>query len=425
MALSRAAAARLGVAESTEQIYKRSWGALMHRLANRELSLLGLGAVAAVLVLSTLGASGPSGRRKIHPAVSTVDGMPAVVDPSNVYSEAGAGHLSPAVSGALERVYVPEVRANRVDVIDPATFTVVDQFRAGPKPQHVIPSWDLKTLWVAGSGRRHSPGSLTPIDPISGKPGATVRVPDAYNMYFSPDGKSAIVVAEGFKRLEFRDPQTMALKSVLPVPQCRGINHADFSIDGRYAIFTCEFEGSLVKIDTKVPKVLGVLNLSTSGMPQDIRLSPDGKVFYVADMMADGVFLIDGDAFSEIGFVATGIGAHGLYPSRDGTELYVSNRGSHQVHGPSHGPGSVSVIDFATRAVKVTWFIPGGGSPDMGNVSADGKVLWLSGRFDNVVYAIDTSTGEVKTIKVGREPHGLTVWPQPGRYSLGHTGNMR
>jgi DNA-binding beta-propeller fold protein YncE len=397
----------------------------MHRFANRELTLLALGAVAAVLVLSTLARLAPAAEEKSTPAVATVDGMPAVVDPSNVYSEAGAEHLSPAVSGALERVYVPEVRANRVDVIDPATLTVVDQFRTGPKPQHVIPSWDLKTLWVAGSGRRHSRGSLTPIDPLTGKPGATIRVPDAYNMYFSPDGKSAIIVAEGFKRLEFRDPQTMALKSVLPVPQCRGINHADFSIDGRYAIFTCEFDGSLVKIDTEVPKVLGFLNLSTSGMPQDIRLSPDGKVFYVADMIADGVFLIDGDAFSEIGFVATGIGAHGLYPSRDGTELYVSNRGSHQVHGFSNGPGSVSLIDFSSGLVKVTWFIPGGGSPDMGNVSADGTVLWLSGRFDNVVYAIDTSTGEVKTIKVGREPHGLTVWPQPGRYSLGHTGNMR
>ena len=394
----------------------------MHQLANRELTLLGLGAVAAVLVLSTLA---QSAEEKSTPAIATVDGMPAVLDSRNLYSEAAAGHLSPAVSGALERVYVPEVRANRVDVIDPATFTVVGQFRAGPKPQHVIPSWDLKTLWVAGSGRRHSRGSLTPINPLTGKPGGTIRVTDAYNMYFSPDGKSAIVVAEGVKRLEFRDPQTMALKSVLPVPQCRGVNHADFSIDGRYAIFTCEFEGSVVKIDTQAPKVLGVLKLSTGGMPQDIRISPNGKVFYVADMMADGVFLIDGDAFCEIGFVATGVGAHGLYPSRDGTELYVSNRGSHQVHGPSHGPGSVSVIDFATRAVKVTWFIPGGGSPDMGNVSADGKVLWLSGRFDNVVYAIDTSTGGVKAIKVGREPHGLTVWPQPGRYSLGHTGNMR
>jgi DNA-binding beta-propeller fold protein YncE len=397
----------------------------MNQLATRELTLFSLGAVAVVLMLTTLARAAQPAEEKSTAGVATVDGMPAVLDPGNVYSEAGPGRFNPAVSGALERVYVPEIRANRVDVIDPATFSVADQFRAGPKPQHVIPSWDLKTLWVAGSGRRHSSGSLTPIDPISGKPGATIRVPDAYNLYFSPDGKSAIVVAEGFRRLEFRDPQTMALKSVLPVPQCRGINHADFSIDGRYAIFTCEFEGSLVKIDTQVPKVLGVLNLSTRGMPQDIRLSPDGKVFYVADMMADGVFLIDGDAFSEIGFVATGIGAHGLYPSRDGTELYVSNRGSHQVHGPSRGPGSVSVIDFSTRSVKVTWFIPGGGSPDMGNVNADGKVLWLSGRFDNVVYAIDTSTGEVKTIKVGREPHGLTIWPQPGRYSLGHTGNMR
>ena len=397
----------------------------MHRLANRELTLLGLGAVAAVLVLSTLAQSAQAAEEKSTPAIATVDGMPAVLDSRNLYSEAAAGHLSPAVTGALKRVYVPEVRGDRVDVIDPATFTVVDQFRAGSKPQHVIPSWDLKTLWVAGSGGRHSRGSLTPINPFTGKPGATIRVTDAYNMYFSPDGKSAIVVAEGVKRLEFRDPQTMALKSVLPVPQCRGVNHADFSIDGRYAIFTCEFEGSVVKIDTQVPKVLGVLKLSTGGMPQDIRISPNGKVFYVADMMADGVFLIDGDAFCEIGFVATGVGAHGLYPSRDGTELYVSNRGSHQVHGPSHGPGSVSVIDFATRLVKVTWFLPGGGSPDMGNVSADGKVLWLSGRFDNVVYAIDTSTGGVKAIKVGREPHGLTVWPQPGRYSLGHTGNMR
>jgi len=160
-------------------------------------------------------------------------------------------------------------------------------------------------------------------------------------------------------------------------------------------------------------------------MPQDIRVSPDGKVFYVADMMADGVYLVDGDSFQRIGFVHTGVGTHGLYPSRDGTKLYIANRGSNRVHGARHGKGSVSVLDFATRQVVATWPIPGGGSPDMGNVSADGKTLWLSGRFDDVVYAFDTATGAVKSIPVGMEPHGLTVWPQPGRYSLGHTGNMR
>jgi YVTN family beta-propeller protein len=217
----------------------------------------------------------------------------------------------------------------------------------------------------------------------------------------------------------------MALQASLATPECAGINHADFSIDGRFAIFTCEFSAGLVKIDFVERKVLGYLKLSRGGMPQDIRISPDGKRFYVADMMADGVFVIDGDAFQEVGFVKTGKGTHGLYPSRDGTKLYVANRGSNKIHGPARGPGSVSVVDFATQKVEANWPIPGGGSPDMGNVSADGKQLWLSGRYDNVVYVFDTGTGAVTKIPVGKEPHGLAVWPQPGRYSLGHTGNMR
>ena len=358
-------------------------------------------------------------------AIETVPGMPPVPDPANLYSEAGAGKLSPAVAGALPRVYVPNVKSNDVYVIDPATLKVVDKFRVGINPQHVVPSWDLKTLWVTNNAEGRTDGSLTPIDPATGKAGQAVAVDDPYNMYFSPDGKSAIVVAEALKRLDFRDPQTMALQSSLAVPQCAGINHADFSIDGRFAIFTCEFQGSLAKIDMANKKVLGYLKLSRGGMPQDIRASPDGKVFFVADMKADGVFVIDGASFTEIGFIKTGLGTHGLYPSRDGTKLYIANRGSHKIGGPPHGKGSVSVLDFATRKVLTTWPMPGGGSPDMGNVSADGKTLWLSGRYDNVVYAIDTATGKVTSIAVGKEPHGLTVWPQPGRYSLGHTGNMR
>jgi len=357
--------------------------------------------------------------------VTTVPGMPPVVDASNLYSEAAAGHLSAAVAGALPRIYVPNLRSNDVYVIDPATLKVVDKFKVGLSPQHVVPAWDLKTLWVANNAEGRPDGSLTPIDPLTGKPGKSVQVDDPYNMYFTPDGKEAIVVAEAKARLDFRDPRTMTLTSSLQVPGCKGINHADFSIDGKYAIFTCEFGGRLAKIDMVNRQVVGYLDIDKKGMPQDIRVSPDGKVFYVADMMADGVHLIDGDAFTKIGFVPTGVGTHGLYPSRDGMRLYVANRGSNHVHGTRHGKGSVSVIDFATRQVLATWPIPGGGSPDMGNVSADGKMLWLSGRFDDVVYAIDTTSGAVTSIPVGAEPHGLTVWPQPGRYSLGHTGNMR
>ena len=360
--------------------------------------------------------------------VATVPGMPPVVDASNLYSEAVAGRISATVEGDLERVYVPNRSSNDISVIDPATFKVVDRFKVGFNPQHVVPSWDLRTLWVTNNAEGRADGrdgSLTPIDPKTGKPGRSIPVEDPYNMYFTPDGAFAVVVAEALKRLDFRDPHTMELRWSLSTPQCAGINHADFSIDGRYAIFTCEFQGSLVKVDWVNRKVLGYLKLSKRGMPQDVRISPDGKFFYVADMRADGVHVIDGDRFVEIELIKTGVGAHGLYPSRDGKKLYVCNRGSNKVSGPPRGKGSITVLDFATRKIEANWPIPDGGSPDMGNVSADGKYLWLSGRYDNVVYAINTANGEVKKVPVGKEPHGLTVWPQPGRYSLGHTGNMR
>ena len=357
--------------------------------------------------------------------VQTLPGMPPVVDPNNLYSETRSDKLISIVAKHLSRVYVPNRSSNDVWVIDPATFKVVDKFRVGLHPQHVVPSWDLKTLWVNNNAEGRNDGSVTPIDPVTGKPGKSIPVDDPYNMYFTPDGNAAIIVAEARKRLDFRDPRTMAMKYSIDTPNCSGINHADFSIDGRYAVFTCEYGGSVAKIDLVEKKVIGYLKLSKGGMPQDVRISPDGKVFYVADMKAEGVFVVNGDKFVEIGHIKTGLGAHGLYPSRDGTQLYVANRGVARVYGPPKGKGSVSVIDFATRKVVTNWPIPGGGSPDMGNISIDGKMLWLSGRYDDAVYVIDTSTGTVKSIPVKKEPHGLTVWPQPGRYSLGHTGNLR
>ena len=383
-----------------------------------------------------------------RPAVVTVAGMAPVLDPQDLYSETRSGMLSATVKDDLTRVYVPNLRSNSVSVIDPATLKVVDHFKVGRSPQHIVPSWDLRTLWVANNAERSNLGSLTPINPRTGKPGKAIPVDDPYNVYFTPDGRSTIVVAEAKHRLDFRDPVTLALQYAIEVPKCGGINHGDFSIDGRYAIFTCEFEGSIAKIDLINKSVLGYVQLampknrfkervqspnpleteictSTRGMPQDIRISPNGRTFYVADMEADGVHLIDGDSFREIGFIPTGVAAHGIYPSRDGKFLYVANRGSHAIHGKRNGNGSVSVIEFSTNKVVANWPVPGGGSPDMGNVSQDGRWLWLSGRFDDEVYRFDTSNGKVDKIRVGQEPHGLTVWPQPGRYSLGHTGNLR
>jgi len=335
---------------------------------------------------------------------------PALLNVHNVYAADGPNQLRGAARLALPRLYVPNSKSDTVDVIDPRTFKIVGHFAVGGLPQHVVPSYDLKTLYVTND----TGNSLTPINPRTGKPGAAIPVDDPYNMYFTPDGRFAIVVAEALHRLDFRDAHTFRLRHSLPV-ECRGVDHIDYSADGRYLLASCEFSGQVIKVDVRRQRVVGTLTLRPGAMPQDVKLSPDGRVFYVADMVSNGVWKVDGRRLRVIGFLPTGNGAHGLYPSRDARLLYVSNRGA----------GTVSVVSFATRKVVATWAVPGG-SPDMGGVSADGKVLWLAGRYDSEVYAIDTTTGRlIRRIKVGSGPHGLAVWPQPGRYSLGHTGIMR
>ncbi len=337
--------------------------------------------------------------------------MPPPLDPHDIYAADRPGHLSDAVRGFPSRVYVPNSDSDTVDVIDPATYRVVDHFAVGRQPQHVTPSYDLKTLWVLND----KGNSLTRIDPARGRKLETVPVDDPYNMYYTPDGSYAIVVAEQRQRLDFRDPATMRLVEAVSV-KCPGVDHMDFSADGRYLIASCEFGAPMIKVDVETRRAVGTIPLNPGGMPQDVKLSPDGRVFYVADMQANGVYMIDGETMRVIGFVPTGRGAHGLYTSRDSRVLYVSNRGE----------GSVSLIDFGKRKVVQTWKLPGGGSPDMGGVSADGKVLWLTGRYNSEVYAIDTGDGRLLArIHVGKGPHGACVYPQPGRYSLGHTGILR
>ena len=340
-----------------------------------------------------------------------IPGMPPYPDEADIYAAGRPGHMSEAVKGMPSRVYVPCNVSNKVYVIDPATYQVVDQFPVNREPQHVTPSYDLKTLYVGND----QGNTLTVIDPMTAKQVGTLKIEDPYNLYFTPDGQYAIVVAERLRRLDFRDAKTMKLVESVNVP-CRGVDHMDFSRDGSYALATCEFSGEMLKVDTVNRKVLGKIALPNGGMPQDVKLSPDGKLFYVADMENDGMHVIDGDKLEVKTFIPTGKGTHGLYTSRDSKHLYISNRAE----------GSVSVMEFATQKLIAKWQVPGRGSPDMGGLSADGKVLWLSGRYHSEVYAFETATGKLLArIKVGRGPHGLCVWPQPGRYSVGHTGILR
>jgi YVTN family beta-propeller protein len=325
--------------------------------------------------------------------------------PVDLYRHTGANDMSPKVRGMPERVYVPDNTTDTISVIDPKTYTIVAVYPVGSLPQHVTPAWDLRHLYVDDSGQ----DALTVIDPHTGRPIRTITgVPQPYNLYFTPDGSKAIDVVEYQIRLDFMDPHTWRILRMVPIPW-QGVDHGDFTADGRFILMSTEYDGVVVKVDTVKMRMVG--SVRVGGKPIDIKASPDGAVFYVANQGLSGVSLVHPDRMRVIGFIHTGDGAHGLAVSRNGAFLYVANRYA----------GTISTISFAHRKVVATWDV--GGSPDMLQVSPDGTQLWASNRFDGTVSVIDTRTGRVThVIRTGIKPHGLAYFPQPGRYSMGHNG---
>lgn len=326
----------------------------------------------------------------------------------NVWAATTSSTLPAAVAALPARLYVPNEADATVTVVDVDTRSVIDSLRTGILPEHVTPDWDLLRLYVSNYGSTF----MSAIDAPTGNLVDPIQASFAYNLYFTPDGTTAIVMAEEVDRVDFYDRVTWQPLGQLPIPW-RGIDHADFSAGGRYMIASTEYaSGHLLKIDVVTRSIVG--DLEVGGLPIDTKLSPDGIVFYNANQGRHGVSIIDPISMKELAFLPTGTGAHGMAISRDTESLYVSNRLA----------GTISVISFATRQVVATW--PVGGTPDMLQVSPDGTELWVSNRYGTTVTVINTVTGAViDTIEVGRQPHGLTYFPQPGRFSIGHNGVYR
>ena len=331
---------------------------------------------------------------------------------NDVYAATRPGDVLPRVARDPAYLYVPNSYGSpTTTVIDQRTHKIVRVLHTGELSQHVTPSWDLRTLYVEASAANQ----LVALDPRTGRIERRIAQRRPYNLYFTPNGRRAIVMDEEDNEIAFDDPHSFKRRAVVHDPSCIGPNHADFSANGRFFVVTCEFSGSLLKVSTLHHRVLDRLKLPAGSKPQDVRLSPDGRTFYVADMDRNRLLRLSWKTFRVVGHLDTPAMPHGIYPSRDGRFLYVSDRMA----------GKVSVISIRRNKIVDTWSAPGG-HPDMGGLSADGRTLWLSGRYDGHVYGWDTRTGKlVAKIYVGGSPHGLLVWPQPGRYSLGHTGNLR
>ncbi|MFI0405095.1 YncE family protein [Actinomadura sp. 3N508] len=357
-----------------------------------------------------IGLGGPAPYSSVRPGTGPAapeEAVPLGARPAagRVYAATGAGMIAPSVHGVPERLYVANGQA--VDMLDPRSLRPVGRLHTGAAASRVVPSWDLRRLWAAGRVN----GVLVSVGVRSGRLGLPVNVTGAAGLYFTPDGQDALVLARRPRRIDVRDPQTMLLKASVPMPCTPG--HADFTLDGASLVTTCASGAGIGRVHLAGRRITGTIRLPHGARPGDLRLSPDGAAFYVTDSVNGGVWLVDARRFILTRFVPTAPGARGLAVSRDARRLFVV------------GGGVVAAIDFATRRVTSQWPLPGGGSPAVGGVSSDGTALWLADP-TGLVYAVDTQTGRVlRKATVEGRPVGLSVHPQPGRFSLGGTGLYR
>src|SRR5262249_44701207 len=101
--------------------------------------------------------------------------------PLDIYRYTNANDLSLMARRAKPLVYVPNSMSASVSVIDPATYTVARTFHSGAVPQHVVPSYDMRHLWVLNN----KGNTAIPIDPLTGQEGTPIPVTDPYNMYYT------------------------------------------------------------------------------------------------------------------------------------------------------------------------------------------------------------------------------------------------
>lgn len=279
-----------------------------------------------------------------------------------------------------------------VTLIDRETQKVLETFPVGKEPHHLIATPDNKSLIVANAVGN----DLVLLDPVTGKVQQRVAdIDDPYQIGFSPDQKWFVVTGNRLDRVDLYRWDGKALKMARQLPLAKTPSHVAFTDDSRIAFVTLQDSNEVVAIDLPTQTVMW--RMEAGSAPAGIWVTPDQKYLLVGMTGADYVAVIDWRARTVVKQIQTGKGAHNFRALGDRRHLFLSNRVS----------GTISIIDqqSLSKVGDITGLLPG---PDDMELSADGKTLWVTFRWARAVGVIDVPSRKLmKTIKVGKSPHGI------------------
>jgi YVTN family beta-propeller protein len=233
-------------------------------------------------------------------------------------------------------------------------------------------------------------------------------------------GGTLLVLNKSDHEVALVDPTTQ--KVVAKLPTGRGPHEVAVSPDGRVAyvanygahgIFregeAPKFEpgASLTIVDLEKRRVRATVDLKPHTQPHGIHASRDGRLVWVTTEASQSVLEIDAASGKILRSWKTGQDvSHMVVPTPDERKLYVANIGS----------GSVTVIDRSTGGVKS---VPTGAGAEGIDVSPDGREVWVTNRGANTVSVIDVKTDAVAAsfesggkfpIRIKFTPDGRQAW---------------
>jgi DNA-binding beta-propeller fold protein YncE len=282
-----------------------------------------------------------------------------------------------------------------LSVLDMDSYRELRRIPVLREPHHWALTPDGRDLLVGDT----SGNELFDLDPTTFAVRRSVPVADPYQLGFSPNGKFLTVNGNGRNQVDIYDGATLALLKRFPLR--RTPSHLDYAPDSSRVFVSLQDTDTLAAID---------LRTMTVQWDEKVGKVPAGVLWLnnrvlVALMNDDGFAVVDPATGHVERRVHTGAGAHQLFLSPDRKILWVNNRVA----------GTTVALDAATLAEIRSYRVSGG--PDDIAFAPDGK-LWITQRFIRSVAVLDPASGAIRTIAVGRQPHGIFMNPNADAASL-------
>lgn len=311
-----------------------------------------------------------------------------------------AATLGGVVPAAAAQLFITNTKSDSVSIIDTDTLEVVGTIALGKgKPNRIVFHSGGKTAWVVYD-KSHDLGV---IDAEQRKLVRRVKIGgNPYNLAFTPDGRHLLVLDwssdTSNDEVIFYDLEAEKIDGRMEVSTWPA--HGVFSRDARLLYVSGETAGDVTAIDTATRTIVTRV-VHGGGDAMGLALTADGQTLYAAAGENKMILKID-TATNKVGgeIPLPGV-VHEATLTPDGKFLYTTLRKANKI------------VVVRTADDKIVATIPQKAYPDLVTMEPTGRYALVTNRHADLVSVIDLkSHAQVKTIAVGRAPHGMALRPR-------------